>query len=283
MKTLRIIAMFSITMIAVSAMPALSASKASRISITYVLPDNPEYQQIYKGVRERRVLERLQKFLSPFQLPRTLEISIAGCDGEADAFYGDDKITICYEYIAALAKNASTMTPRASITQFDTIVGPFVDTALHEFAHALIDLLELPIFASEENVADYIGAYIYLQLGITEVRRLVSGTVYAFFSEVDGRAKRRELTEFSDDHGTPEQRAYNLLCITYGADPDQFGDIVTKGFLPKKRAEVCEYEFEQLQDAFERLIEPHIDLALADKVLDRDWIGTVSQKRKVSD
>ena len=75
------------------------------------------------------------------------------------------------------------------------------------------------------------------------------------------------------NHGTPAQRAYNLLCIAYGADAKLFGDFVTKGYLPKKRAEGCGDEYHQVSHAFETLIGPHIDRALAKKIFDRSWLA----------
>ena len=76
------------TLVTATATPALAAPKTSRVSISYVPPKNPAHQRIYERLKERRVLEKLQEFVSPFRLPRTLKVSLAGCDGEADAFYG---------------------------------------------------------------------------------------------------------------------------------------------------------------------------------------------------
>ena len=79
----------------------------------------------------------MQIIFSPFRLPRTLQISLAGCDGEADAFYEDDAITICYELVDDWWKNMSKeATPVFSITPSDTVFGPFYEVSLHEFGHA---------------------------------------------------------------------------------------------------------------------------------------------------
>ena len=75
------------------------------------------------------------------------------------------------------------------------------------------------------------------------------------------------LQKFADEHGTPSQRFYNLLCIAYGADKELFGDFVSKGYLPKDRAEGCEDEYMLVSFAFNRLIAPSIDTQLARKVL----------------
>jgi hypothetical protein len=259
------LAVVAFVLVIATAPAAFAASKPNRVSISYVLPKNPAHQRIYEGLKERRPLEKLQEFLAPFRLPRTLKISLAGCDGEADAFYGDDVITICYEYIDELWKN---MPAADGVAPIDTIIGPFFDTALHEFAHALFDMFDLPLLGREEDAADAVATYIFLQFGKTEARRLIVATANAFKIE----AERPILKEFSGAHGTPAQRAYNMLCIAYGADPKLFGDFVTNGYLPKERAESCDDEYGQVLDAFEILISPHIDRALAKKVLDKSWL-----------
>jgi hypothetical protein len=56
-----------------------------------------------------------------------------------------------------------------------------------------------------------------------------------------------------------------------------FADIVSEGYLPKARAEFCEEEYEQVQDAFDELVLPHIDMALAEKLLDTKWLREPEQ------
>jgi hypothetical protein len=253
--------------------PAFAApQKTNRISVSYVPPKNPAHQLIYERLKERGSLEKLQKFLSPFRLPRTLKVEVAGCDGDANASYGDDAITICYEYIDELWKNMPAQTTAAGVAPIDTIIGPLFDTALHEFGHALFDMLNLPVLGREEDAADQVSAYIMLHLGEAEARRLILGTAYAYKTEVESAATPPKLQEFADEHGMPAQRLYNLLCLAYGADAKAFGDLVTKGYLPKKRADSCDDEYQQVAQAFETLIGPHIDRALAKKILDRSWL-----------
>jgi hypothetical protein len=256
------------------------ALKSNRVSIEYVLPKNSAHQQIFEYVKEKRVLEKMQEFLSPFRLPRTLKISARGCDGEADAFYGNGVITICYEYLDELWKTVPAETTSLGLAPIDTALGPLYDTALHEFAHALFEMLKIPVLGREEDAADQVAAYIYLQLGQTEARRLISGAVYAFKLDAERGPATPPLQSFADEHSTPAQRAYNLLCIAYGADPKLFDDIRTKGYLPEKRLDGCEEEYERVQDAFEKLITPHIDSAVAKKVLNKSWLPAPTTRVK---
>ena len=251
---------------------AFAAPKTNQIKIRYATPVNPEHQVLYDTATERLMLERLQEFLSPFKLPRSLILELTGCDGEADAFYGDNVITICYEYAAELWKNRPSETTPGGVAPFDAFRGPLVDTCLHEFAHALIDLFELPVFGRMEDAADQISAYIYLQLDLEDARRLIGGTAYAYLSETADE-ELLPLAEFADDHSLPAQRAYNVLCMAYGADKEYFSDLVSKGYLPTERAEFCEEEYEQIQDAFDELIGPHVDRKLARKVYKKDLLS----------
>lgn len=73
--------------------------EAGRITIAYVPPKNPAHQKLYERMQEIRFLEKLQEILSPVRLPRPLKVETEGCDGEVNAWYADDKITICYEYV----------------------------------------------------------------------------------------------------------------------------------------------------------------------------------------
>ena len=254
------------------AMPAFAASKTNRVSVRYVPPKNPVHQEIYTDLKQHGALEKLQKLLSPFRLPRTLRISLTGCDGEADAFYEDAAITICYEYIYELIKNMPQDPLPGGIAPFDTVIGPVFEVSLHEFAHALFDMLELPVLGREEDAADQVAAYMLLQFGESEARRLIAGTAYAYRMDEKKIDPCRSMEDYAGEHGTPAQRFFNVLCIAYGADTELFGDIVSKGLLPESRAEFCEEEYEQVQDAVDLLIVPHIDLDLADEVMDGTWL-----------
>jgi len=246
-------------------------AKPNQIRVNYEPPENPKHQQIYEFLKERQSLERLQVFLSPFRLKWPLDLTLTGCDGEPDAMYDDDEIAICYEYIEELQSYMPAETTPSGIDPVDTLIGPFVDTVLHEFAHALIDYSDIPILGREEDAADQVSAYIYLQLGKDEARRLITGTVYAYLLEVQD-TDPPDMEEFADEHSTAEQRAINLSCMAYGADPKLFKDVVLRVGIPQYRIDICEEEYELISLAFQKLISPHIDSELAKKVYDRTWL-----------
>jgi hypothetical protein len=233
------------------------------IEIAYVEPTNPKHQPIYERLKQRQVLEQLRQFLSPLKLPQTLKVQMRGCRGSVNAWYRAHEVTICYEYVAWIESLApKENTPQ--VTREDAIVGPFIQVVLHEVAHAVFDILQIPLFGREEDAADQLAAFIMLQFGKDVARRTLTGTAYLY--RVDSQTNAPTDDDFSDVHGTPAQRFYNTLCIAYGGDPQTFGDFVRNNILPKFRADGCAREYQQVLSAFRKLITPYVDLELLRQV-----------------
>lgn len=282
-----------------SSVPAESAprGRANQVRIDYVAPTNPDFQKIYQAMKDARVLEALQQFLSPLRLPRPLTLKITGCDGDVNAFYEDNAVTVCYEYLDYIAKSAPKETTANGITPKAVLIGATVDVFLHEVGHAVFDLLEVPVLGREEDAADFFSAYIMLQAAPSVAHTLIGGVAYLYAKdtkesgdkaqdEVDKAAKDSPASvsqtmaqrknalvkSFADEHGLPAQRYFNLLCIAYGSNPKTFADAITVGRLTKERAEGCEDEYNQIEFAMQTLIAPSIDQKLMKKVRAKAWL-----------
>ena len=212
-----------------SATPASTAPdvQSQRILFAYEEPKNPAHQSLYELVKEHRVLEKLQKIFSPFRLPIDLTLKTVGCDGRANAWYQRPSITLCYEYLAEIEKGIPKETTPAGITPQDALIGEFFYVVAHEFGHAAFDLLNVPSFGGAEDAADQFSTYLMLHFGKDEARKLISGAAYSYRDAVQNSTVILPLQAFSDVHGVPAQRFYNLLCVAYGADPEVFADVVT--------------------------------------------------------
>ena len=260
--------------------PTLAAAapkpKTKQVSISYVKPVNPEHEPLYALLVERRFLEKVQEILGPFRLPRTLTLTIRGCNGNANARYDGSGITLCYEFIEEVWNNAPTETTPEGITPTDAIVGSLSNIFFHEVGHALFDLLQVPVFGREEDAADTMSALVMLFIAKEEGRRIIAGAAYMYKDDLKKEVLLK-LSEFSDVHSTPQQRFFNLLCIAYGANHDLFSDLVEKGHLPEDRAVECRNEAQLAFFAFNRLIKPHIDKKLADEVHAKQWLPPVNR------
>jgi Putative metallopeptidase len=257
---------------------AAPRSKPDQIKYEYVPPKDPAHQAIHDQMRQGQALEHLQQLLRPLRLPYPLTLKVAGCDGVTNAWYRDEVITVCYELLAAILKNAATNDPPVGVSKADTVLGAALDVFLHETGHAVFNMLQIPVLGREEDAADQFSAYVMLRLSKDEARRMILGSAYHHAIQMPGPDVTPSRDAFSNEHSMPAQRAYNVLCIAYGADSKLFADIVEKDFLPKRRAEGCEIEYEDLTFAMTRLIGPHIDKASA-KQFHEVWTRTVSARR----
>lgn len=241
------------------------AVAAKPIPIAYVAPTNPAHQQIYDTLKANRVLEQFQELFRIFPMAKPFGFKLAGCDGEANAWFEPDDrmITVCYEYVAEARKFAPRRATRDSIAPDDAVVGPVVETFLHEAAHALFAVFEIPVLGREEDAADQVAAYSLLQLGDDVARRMIGGVAHNLATEA--KHAKADRKAFADEHGLPAQRFYNLVCIAYGAKPQLFADVVDKGYLPKERAEGCEDEYKQVAYAVSKLLSPHMDKTAAEE------------------
>lgn len=255
--------------------PEASASadaQPNRIRIEYVAPTSPEHEPIYRMLKERRALEKLQEIYGAFRLPIDLTLRTVGCDGVSNAWYQRGRVSVCYEYLNEVRKMMPQETTAAGITPADAVVGQFFYVFAHEMGHAMFDLLDVPVFGRPEDAADQFATYIILQFGKDDARRLITGAAYSYKDFVLQPKVTAPLAAFSNSHSPPAVRFYNMLCMAYGADPALFADFVTKGYLPKQRAEGCRKEYGEVAYAFSRLIVPHLDKGIAQSVLHRSWL-----------
>jgi hypothetical protein len=267
--------------LALAAADAVAAPrpKPDSIDINYVQPTSPGNQAIYGLLKERQALEKLRDLLRPLRLPHRLLLQVRDCDGISNAWSDEESVTVCYEYLNDIWKNAPEKTTPAGVAPIDALIGPFMDVFLHEVGHAVFAILKVPLFGREEDAADQFSTYILLRFDKEEARRLILGSAYQYKGDLSSPSVTMTQQTFADEHGTPAQRFFNLLCTAYGADPKLFGDVVTKGFLPEDRAVGCEREYIQASHAFNTLIGPSIDKRLARK-LHKRWLPPIATKLK---
>ena len=105
----------------------------------------------YIDKKELRFLEKLQEFLSPFQLPRILSVKVEGCDGNPDASYENDMPTApMAQLFGDMVEQAHLPKERADDCKdeylqvalaYEKLIGPHID---HVIAKELFDKSWLP-------------------------------------------------------------------------------------------------------------------------------------------
>jgi hypothetical protein len=251
--------------------------RPNRIQFEYVPPQNPKHEGVYSRIKEAQALEKIQQLFNPFRLPMDLTVKTVDC-GRSNAWYQRPAVTLCYEYLDEILQSAPKELGPAGVTPIDAVAGQFYYVVAHEFGHAMFDLLQVPSFGSAEDAADQFSTYIMLHLGKDDARRLISGAAYSYRNVVQDSAAIVPLQAFSDMHGMPAQRFFNLLCIAYGADPVTFAHVVEQKYLPEARARDCQREYNEVAFAFNKLLGPHLDQELVQRTLHREWLPPESPK-----
>ena len=189
-------------------------------------------------------------------------------------------VTICYEFLKRILELLPNETAPAGLTPTDAAVGQFFWVTFHEVGHAAFDMFNVPIFGHEEDAADNFATFIMLQFGKGQARRLISGAAWAWRAYLGDYQKnpvvQTRLAAFATDHGLPQERFYNLVCLAFGANSQEFADFAS--FFPPTRSPNCSHEYQTLVRAFRQEISPHIDQELARVVLDTDWLEQVEAK-----
>src|SRR5262249_28741454 len=148
-------------------------------------------------------------------------------------------VSVCYEYLNEIFQSLPKEPTADGVTPADAVIGEVFYVFAHEMGHAAFDLFAVPMFGDAETAADHFAGYLMLQFGRDQARGLITGAAYSYNKYVQIPEVMAPLHAFSDIHGAPARRFYNLLCLAYGADPALFVDLVANGYLPQDRAMNC--------------------------------------------
>jgi len=266
-----------------SQQPAPQAGQSGQISVEYVPTNNSSFQEVYDLLRQHNALEKIKEILSPFQFPEQLAIATTEC-GAVNSYYQRKNfkptVTICYEFLKRVLELLPNETTPTGLTPTDAAVGQFFWVTFHEVGHAAFDMFNVPIFGHEEDAADNFATFIMLQFGKGQARRLINGAAWAWKAYLGDYQKNpvvpTRLAAFATDHGLPQERFYNLVCLAFGANSREFADFA--GYLPPTRSPNCSNEYQTLVRAFRQEIRPHIDQEQARVVVDTDWLERLETK-----
>jgi hypothetical protein len=256
---------------------AAQSGQSDRVSVVYVPPKNFSFQEVYDLLRQHNALEKIGETLSSFRFPEQLTIETTEC-GAVNSYYQRKNfkptVTICYEFLKRIMELLPNDTSPAGLTPTDAAVGQFFWVTFHEVGHAAFDMFNVPIFGHEEDAADNFATFIMLQFGKGQARRLINGAAWAWRAYLGDYQKnpvmQTRLAAFATDHGLPQERFYNLVCLAFGGNSQEFADFAS--FLPPTRAPNCLHEYQTLLRAFRQEMRPHLDMEQARVVLDTDWL-----------
>jgi hypothetical protein len=272
MRKIQFVAFALLSSIALTmAAAAQTPPPQSNLKIIYEKPTAAKFAPLYDRLTKLKVLEELQAFLVPLRLPRDITVRLAQCGSENLPYKPQGPATICYELVDKIERFATAHTRDASLQQ-TVIIGAFVQATLHETAHAVFDVLDVPIWGREDDAADRLAAVVMMQFGDDVANVVMYGTQLLF----QWSNQKWTGSDFASDVSPDYQRYFNYACVAVAANWRQFGGLVEKKVIPQHRAARCDGEYAQIRKAFDLRIMPHIDANLLVKARATPWPVSLS-------
>ena len=248
------------------------------VKIEYVEPRSAALKGVYERARKYRVLELLQEFLAPLRLPKQLQVRAAECGAQNSDYSPGQPVTICYEAMVEIERNAPTgkiirIGPNL-LSKDGAIVGGFVNLVLNQTTLAVLDMLEVPIWGRREDAADFVTALVMLEFHKNPVIIWATLAGTSWFLSQRGFVGQGDFTDVM--RASEVQRFYNYACLAVGARPDLFGFLVTNKDVPERRARGCRTEYNKVKRAFVQTIMPNIDAATLKQVRELDWANRLN-------
>ncbi len=167
---------------------------------------------------------------------------------------------LCQPGLPALSQTTS---PGGAAQEPDVlfVLGNLEFILLHELAHLLIRDLDIPVIGSEESAADYIATTVLLRADLFDPSNVQRAQEF-LFATANGLATSWEFSAASDSeirfwgsHTLTIQRFYQMICLIYGSNPQQYQGLPERAGVPDQRAERCTDEFARADRSLMWLIE----------------------------
>ncbi|MDH4441856.1 MAG: DUF4344 domain-containing metallopeptidase [Rhizobium sp.] len=129
----------------------------------------------------------------------------------------------------------------------------------HESGHMLVSELGLPVLGREEDAVDGLSGVMLLESVEDEFKAAMQDAADGWFLIDEAKGEGPQESDFIDTHGLDRQRAYSLVCMMSGADPDYFKTFIDSIQFPAERREECGGEYAKIRDSWFGLLEQHQD------------------------
>jgi hypothetical protein len=154
--------------------------------------------------------------------------------------------------------------PRAKLkATAEFALGNALFVFLHELGHGLIADLGLPVLGREEDAADAFAVVTMLEMKTEFTHRVLANAARSWLISDRRSRENGEPVIYYDAHGLDLQRAYNIICLMVGSDPDQFDDLAKEVNLPEDRRETCIGDYSNASWSWKKALEPHMRSANA--------------------
>jgi Putative metallopeptidase len=127
----------------------------------------------------------------------------------------------------------------------------------HETGHALISEMAIPVLGREEDAVDALATIVAVKMTNSFADRVVVNAARGWFLSDQRDRKQGIPTTYYDQHGMDLQRAYAIVCLLVGGQPDKFTDLANEVKIPEERQGTCRDDFYNASWSWEQALKPH--------------------------
>lgn len=133
-------------------------------------------------------------------------------------------------------------------------------TMYHEIGHLLVGELGLPVLGKEEDAVDALATIWLLEFDESDdsYDALIDAADGWYFNAVNSTGSGVDDFSYYDEHSLDIQRAYAMVCMMVGKDPEVFGETADIYELDPDQQEACGYTYEQAFTSWMTLLDPHL-------------------------
>jgi hypothetical protein len=114
-----------------------------------------------------------------------------------------------------------------------------------------------PVLGPEEDAADGFAAIIGLKMGTAMSQGVLIEAAKGWFYSDRRDSREGNKIAFYDEHGIDKQRAYNVVCLMVGSDPEKFKDLAEATKLPEERQATCVGDYSNASWSWDTVLKPH--------------------------
>jgi hypothetical protein len=164
------------------------------------------------------------------------------------------------EAVRARANDArfKGLTEQQRRERIEFVAGNVLFAMAHEVGHMLISELGLPVLAREEDAADTFAVMNLLNMNYPFSTRVLMQSARGWFLSDRRNQKENIPLAFYDEHALDQQRAYNIVCLMVGSNPENFRELATTTKLPEERQRTCRADYINASWSWKEVLAPHM-------------------------
>jgi Putative metallopeptidase len=144
------------------------------------------------------------------------------------------------------------------VARVEFVVGNTLVLLLHEIGHVLISQFQLPVLGREEDAADTYAALTMLRIGTSFTVRSLADAAKGWFFDARRDQEIGDKPLYYDEHNVSAQRAYQIVCLMVGSDPEKFKSLADQAKMPEERQNTCKRDYKKARDAWNAVLAPHL-------------------------